>query len=73
MTTPQVLMLMSLRSKGWPAELRGHLLTRCSAIKAEYLDLVAAGYLEEAAGRIILTTPGKRALRAEKATNKHWV
>ena len=35
LSTTQLLLMRSLRRDGWPVELLGHLLTRCSATQAD--------------------------------------
>jgi hypothetical protein len=51
LTTPHVLILSSLRAKGWPAELVEHLLSLCSASREEYEQLSTLGHVETAGGR----------------------
>jgi hypothetical protein len=58
--------MRSLISQGWPADLIGHLPTRCGAGAGEWLALLDGGLAENEAGRFRLTDEGRRTYKRQK-------
>lgn len=58
-TTAQLIMLRSLKTKGWSSELACWCWSRAGGSEAEFEALAAAGLIEEWCGRWQLTAAGK--------------
>ena len=65
LSTAQLCLLRSLKSRGVPVELRDVFLSRCGASLQELWDLRDAGTVEEKEGRLQMTDWGKRIYRRE--------
>ena len=65
LTTPQLIMLRSLKAKGWSSELACWCWQRAGGSEAEFEALAAAGLIEECDGRWQLTAAGKKEYRRQ--------
>lgn len=66
LTTARLCYLRSLLTQGCPADLLGHLQTRCGATQADHDALVAAGWVgpqRGSRGRVVVTKAGQAAYR----------
>jgi hypothetical protein len=71
LNVPQLMMLRSLRKRGWEAALIPWLPTRCGASPADWEALAAGGLVEERQGRFVLTPEGRRQYR-QQSKGKHF-
>ena len=65
LTTPQLIMLRSLKTKGWSSELASWCWSRAGGSEAEFGALAAAGLIGELNGRWQLTAAGKKEYRRQ--------
>ena len=65
LTTPQLIILRSLRKKGWSAELACWCWSRAGGSKAEFAAMHLAGLIEERDGRWHLTAAGKKEFKRQ--------
>lgn len=71
LTTPQLIMLRSLKTKGWPADLIRYIWERAGGTEADWQALVDAKLTGRQGDRWILTVSGKREF-IRQATGRYF-